>query len=140
MDGASWGTKRCPTSYSRSSRLGRSGVLARAGPHDGKSRDPRPSRRVRTSRSSGDPNARDMRMVGRSVSPLPGLLAATAVLAACAGGTDPRLDLGPVEDEYALVRVGTSALPVRVANETWIADTIRFHEGGTWSRAQVVRL
>ena len=55
---------------------------------------------------------------------------------ACATGTGP----GPVQEEYALVRVGEQALPARFGLETWLADTIRFHEGGGWSRVEVVRL
>ena len=64
------------------------------------------------------------------------MLAAAALIAACATGTGPEA----VEDEYVLVRVDDSRLPARVANETWLADTIRFHEGGEWSRVEVVTL
>ena len=71
--------------------------------------------------------------------PLRRALAAAALLAllgACTSGTGP----GPIEEEYALARIGDAALPGRVANETWIADTIRFHADGAWSRVSVVEL
>lgn len=61
---------------------------------------------------------------------------AAVLLAACATGTGP----GPIQEEYALVRVNDAPLPARVGSETWIADTIRFHAGGEWSRVSVVRL
>jgi hypothetical protein len=67
-------------------------------------------------------------------------LAAVGLIAACTSGSGP----GPVEEEYALASVvevvQSSPLPYRFLNETWIADTIRFHDGGEWSRVQVVTL
>jgi hypothetical protein len=66
-------------------------------------------------------------------------LAAAALLVflgGCTSGTGP----GPIEDEYALARIGDARPPGRVGNETWIADTIRFHADGAWSRVAIVQL
>jgi hypothetical protein len=63
---------------------------------------------------------------------------AAVVFVGCATGTGP--GLGLIQDEYVRVLIGDEPLPARVGSETWIADTIRFHEGGGWSRVAVVRL
>ena len=74
----------------------------------------------------------------KRTSSLVGLLAATGLLTACTSGTGPGR---PVEEEFALTSVGEGVVPYRFFNETWIADTIRFHEGGReWSRVSVLTL
>lgn len=55
------------------------------------------------------------------------------VLAACSEGTGP----GTEDGTYALMDVNGAVLPVEIAGESWIADTIRI-DRGDWARVSVV--
>lgn len=61
------------------------------------------------------------------------LVALVSALSACSEGIGP----GTEDGTYALMEVDGTSPPVRVANETWMADTIRL-ERGDWTRVSVV--
>ncbi|MEQ9570020.1 MAG: hypothetical protein RLN75_07490, partial [Longimicrobiales bacterium] len=70
-------------------------------------------------------------------SPMPisriALVALVSALSACSEGIGP----GTEDGTYALMEVDGTSPPVQVANETWIADTIRLARGD-WTRVSVV--
>ncbi len=64
------------------------------------------------------------------------ILAASLVWGACTLGTSP----DQRGDAYALTTIGGAPLPLRVGDETWLADTIRLETTGEWNRVAVVIL